>query len=155
MDLDAEQVAHYLDEIGAPEAVRQEWDGESGFHETYTKHAKTFVRLTGDDADPSCLRPVGFTIEFLPDRDPTAVKVGESLAVKAVKGGNEMESFAVGVVCGATGESTLLRTSKAGFVSFPITDGGWWLVRGTELRRKADGTWESQFSTMTFFVEEH
>jgi uncharacterized GH25 family protein len=64
-----------------------------------------------------------------------------------------MESFPVGTVCGATGESTMKRTNQSGFVAFPITATGWWLVRATELRRKADGSYQSDFSTMTFFVE--
>jgi len=55
-------------------------------------------------------------------------------------------------VRGKTGDSQLLRTNEAGKVSFKISSAGWWLVRGTELRRQADGTFESDFSTMTFYV---
>ncbi len=157
IDLDAEEIAHYFDEIGASEALRRDWESSpspNGFHETYTKHAKSFVRVGDAGEDESCIRPVGLAIEFIPQRDPTALTVGDSLHIKVVKGGDdEMESFPVGVVCGATGASTLKRTNQNGFVAFPITDSGWWLVRATELRRKADGTFESDFSTMTFFVE--
>jgi uncharacterized GH25 family protein len=153
IDLEPDEVEHYLEEIGAPDALRRDWE-QSGmpFHETYTKHAKTFVRVGAGGEDATCLRPVGLAIEFVPQRDPTALAVGDSLVVKAVKRGNEMESFAVGIACGATGESQMLRTNKAGFVAFSITSGGWWMVRGTELRRKSDGTFESDFSTLTFFV---
>jgi uncharacterized GH25 family protein len=155
IDLDAKEVEHYFDEIGAPESARQAWENAgagAAFHETYTKHAKTFVRVGDAAADRACLEPVGLTIEFLPDRDPTTLSAGDTLAVKVVKGGNELESFAVGAVCGADGSSTLQRTNKAGYVRIAIRHGGWWLVRGTELRRNADGTWESDFSTMTFYA---
>ncbi len=157
IDLDADEVAHYFDEIGAPESIRRDWadEGEDAtFHETYTKHAKSYVRVGDEGADETCLRPVGLAIELLPQSDPTALSVGESLVVKAVKGGDdELESFAVGIVCGATGKSQLARTNQSGFVEFEITDAGWWLVRATELRRNADGTFASDFSTIAFFVE--
>lgn len=157
IDLDEEEIAHYFDEIGASESLRRDWESNpsrEGFHETYTKHAKSFVRVGDAGEDESCIRPVGLAIEFIPQRDPTALAVGDSLLIKVVKGGDdEMESFPIGIVCGATGESAMKRTNQNGFVAFPITDAGWWLVRATELRRKADGTFESDFSTMTFFVE--
>lgn len=157
IELDADEVAHYLDEIGAPEALRRNWE-EAGagatFRETYTKHAKTFVRVgEGDEADATCVRPVGFAVELIPQSDPTALSVGDELVVKAVRGGDdELESFAVGVVCGETGESVLVRTNESGKVAFTISSPGWWLVRATDLRRQGDGTFKSDFTTMTFFV---
>ena len=159
IELAAADVAHYFDEIGAPDALRRAWADEgpdAKYHETYTKHAKTFVEMGDEESeveDKTCLRPVGQAIEFIPQTDPTTLSVGDSLVVKAVGGRDELESFAVGIVCGATGESELLRTNKAGFVGFTITDEGWWLVKGTQLRRKADGTFDSDFTTMTFYVD--
>jgi uncharacterized GH25 family protein len=156
IDLEPAEVAEYLDEIGAPESVRRAYEKEgpdATFHETFTKHAKTYVRIgTGGDAS-GCLGPVGFAIDFLPDRDPTSLKVGDTLAIKAIRGGRELESFAVGVVCAADGHATMQRTSKSGMIAISIDKPGWWLVRSTELRRKADKTWESDFTTMTFYVE--
>jgi len=156
IDLSPEEVDEYMDEIGAPESVREAWkhDGpDAKFHETYSKHAKTFLRV-GDGGDATgCLGPVGFNIDFLLDRDPTSLKVGDTLPVKVIRGGQEMESFAVGTV-GGNGRTNLQRTSKAGIVVVEIDSPGWWLVRGTELRRKADRTWESDFTTLTFFVQE-
>jgi len=157
IDLEPDEVNGYMDEIGAPESVRRAWK-EAGpnakFHETYTKHAKTYVRV-GDSGDAKgCLGAVGFNIDFLPDRDPTALKVGDTLPIKVIRGGMEMESFAVGTVSGS-GKANLQRTSRSGMVAIPIDAPGWWLVRGTELRRRANGDWESDFTTLTFFVESH
>ncbi len=158
IDLTADEVAHYFDEIGASEALRRDWEqagDDAKFHETYTKHAKAYVRMGDGGEDASCLRPVGFAVELLPQRDPTALSVGESLVIKAVRGGDdELESFAVAIVCGETGASLLRRTNESGMVAFEITDTGWWMVRATELRRKSDGTYQSDFSTMTFYVED-
>ena len=155
IDLEPDEVGEYMDEIGAPESVRRAWQ-EAGpdakFHETFTKHAKTYVKI-GDSGDAKgCLGPVGFAIDYLPERDPTSLKVGDTLALKVIRGGMQMESFAIGTVCASNGKTMLQRTSRSGMVAISIDAPGWWLVRGTELRRNADGTWESDFTTMTFYV---
>jgi hypothetical protein len=156
IELPADQVSEYLEEIGAPESVRRayEKDGvKAGWHETYTKHAKTYVRI-GEGGDASgALGTVGFNIDFLPDSDPTALKVGDTLAMKVIRGGNELESSPVFVVCGATGETIMPRTNKTGMILVKVTSPGWWMVRTTELRRQSAGVWESDFTTMTFYVE--
>lgn len=156
IQLTPEQVAEYLEEIGAPASVRRAYEQDgvaAGWHETYTKHAKTYVRIgAGGDAS-GALGPVGFAIDFLPDSDPTALKVGDTLAMKVIRGGNELESAPVMVVCGATGEAVMPRTNKAGMIVVKVTAPGWWLVHTTELRRQAAGVWESDFSNMTFYVE--
>ena len=155
VELSAKEVAHYFDDIGASESLRQAWASAgpgATFHETRTVHAKTFVRVGDAPADRTCLEAVGPAVEFLPDRDPTALAAGATLGIKVMKKGNELEGFAVGVVCGADGSTTQQRTNQAGYVQIVIRHGGWWLIRGTELRRNADGTWDSDVSTMTFYA---
>jgi uncharacterized protein DUF4198 len=156
IDLEADEVEEYMSEIGAPESVRRAWKDagpDALFHETYTKHAKTYLRV-GDSGDATgSLGPVGFAIDFLPERDPTSLKVGDTLTIKVIRGGEELDGYAVGTVSAGNGKTDLQRTSKSGMVAISIDTSGWWLVRGTELRRKADGTWESDFTTLTFFVE--
>lgn len=155
IDLTPAEVDEYMDEIGAPEGVRRAWkdSGDDTFHETYRKHAKTYLRVGESGDAEGCLGPVGFNIDFLLERDPTTLKVGDTLIVKVIRGGDELEGFSVGAVR-ANGKATLERTSKSGKVSIGIDAPGWWMVRGTELRRNADGTWESDFTTLTFFVQD-
>ena len=156
VELSPENVSEYLEEVAAPESVRRahEKDGAAaGWHETFTKHAKTYVRIgSGGDAK-GALGTVGFSIDFLPDSDPTKLKVGDTLAMKVIRGGMELESSPVFVVCAATGESVMPRTNKAGMILVKITSPGWWMVRTTQLRRQSAGVWESDFTTMTFYVE--
>src|SRR6266487_3558027 len=48
VDLAPEQVKKYLEEIGADASIRQAWTEQpepKKWHEEYTKHAKTFVRV--------------------------------------------------------------------------------------------------------------
>ncbi|HXV13801.1 MAG TPA: DUF4198 domain-containing protein, partial [Candidatus Krumholzibacteria bacterium] len=117
IELTDEDVEHYFEEIGASESVRRDWESrEPGtvFKERYTKHAKSFMRVGDGGEDPTCLQPAGLAIELLPQSDPTALSVGDKLVVKAVRGGDdELEQFAVGIVCGATGASEILRTNES------------------------------------------
>ncbi len=156
IELSDDDVEEYFDEIGASESMRRDWENRAPgtvFKETYTKHAKSFMRVGGGGEDPNCLRPAGLAIELLPQRDPTALAVGDKLVVKAVRGGdNELEQFPIVLVNAESGATQVQRTNEAGFAEFEISDAGWWLVRCTELRRRSDGTYESDFSTMTFFV---
>lgn len=158
IDLEEDEVAHYLDEIGASDELRRAWESagpDRTFHEVYTKHAKAFVRLGGAGDDPACLAPVGLAIEFVPVRDPTGLAAGDTLDVRVLKNGTPFAGFMVGAVCGADGVATTQHANADGVVSFPIHQEGPWLVRGTELRRKDDGTWESDFTTMTFTAGGH
>jgi hypothetical protein len=156
IELTPEKALEYLEEIAAPASVRKAYEQDgvaAGWHETYTKHAKTYVKIgAGGDAS-GALGPVGFNIDFLPDSDPTALKVGDTLAMKAIRGGNELESSPVFVVCGATGEAVMPRTNKTGMMLVKVTSPGWWMVRTTQLRHKSAGVWESDLTTMTFYVE--
>lgn len=151
-----EDVAEYLEEVAAPASVRRAYEQDgvvAGWTETYTKHSKTYVRIGSGGEASGALGPVGFAIDFLPDSDPTALKVGDTLAMKVIRGGNEMESSPIFVVCGETGETTMPRTNKSGMLVVKITSPGWWMVRTTQLRRQSAGVWESDFTNMTFYVE--
>jgi hypothetical protein len=73
--------------------------------------------------------------------------------MKVIRGGLELESSPVFVVCGATGEAIMPRTNKTGMMLVKVTSPGWWMVRTTQLRHQSAGVWESDITTMTFYVE--
>ena len=153
IDLEEDEVTEYLDEIGASESLRRTW-GAAGpnraWHEVYTKYAKAFVRLGDGGDDPSCIPAIGAAVELVPLRDPTGLAPGDSLVVRVLKKGYAVTGQAVGAVCGADGRTTLKYSNRSGHVSFPIHRGGPWLIRATELRLQTDGSWTSDFTTMTF-----
>lgn len=153
IDLDDDEVAHYLEEIGAGADVRAAWAGagpDRVWHEVYTKCAKTFVRTGGIGDDASCLPPVGLELELVPDRDPTGLAVGDTVTIRVLKAGAGLPGIAVGTVRGSDGTTTLERANAAGCVRLGVTAAGSWLIRATDLHRRSDGTWESVFTTMTF-----
>ncbi len=154
IDLPDAEVGEYLDEIGAPDDIRRAWDAAGPgrtWHETYTKNATMFARASGVGDDASCLAPAGAGFQLVPDRDPTGLAPRDTLIVRAMKDGAGIGGVAIGATHGG-GKPFLERANPAGYVRIPINGDGPWLIRATDLRRKPDGTWESDFATMTFIV---
>jgi uncharacterized GH25 family protein len=157
VDLTTEDAAEYLDEVGAPESLRRTWASMGpgqAWHETYTKYAKAFVRVGDGDDDPTCIPALGAAIELIPVVDPTGLSEGDSIVVRVLKKGYQVNGQAVAAVCGANGEVVMKYSNKSGHVSFQIDSSGPWLIRATELRLQPDGSWFSDFTTMTFTVED-
>src|SRR6185295_11899495 len=90
IDLTAEQVKEYLDEIGAPEAVRRAWQempAPRRWRELYSKHAKAYVRIGEPADDRSWAEPVGMGLEIVPEKDPTTLRPGDELPVRILRNG--------------------------------------------------------------------
>lgn len=158
------EVAHYLDEIGAPDSLRRAWEaappGARRWRERYAKHAKTVVRVASPQrpipagSDSGWHRPTGQPLEFLPERDPTALRAGDTLHLRLLRAGAAVPLHPVGVAAEGDRAGTLRRTDAAGRLAVPLPRAGRWLLRTTLLRR-GDGKavdWESEFATLTIAV---
>ncbi len=156
IDLKPEEVDHYLDEIGAPPALRKLWAEmePKRWRELYTKHQKTFVRVGSPEADRSWAEPVGSALEIVPESDPTALRVGDEFAVRVLKDGTPHADFALNAVAAGETKGETRRTDKSGRVAFHLLKTGAWLLRGTDLRKSSrdDADWESDFVTLTINV---
>ncbi len=155
LELDEAHVVEYLDEIGLTEQVLPLWQKEPAtrrWKETYRKLAKTFVRV-GEPAasDASGQEPAGLPLELVPEADPTALRTGDSVAVRLLKDGAALPRIAVAAVNG--GKRTLVTTDAEGRARFALGAPGPWMFAATDLRRRADGTWESDFTTMVVEVQ--
>ncbi len=153
IELKAEQVKEYLEEIGASDTVGRDWEksGSTSWREVYTKHSKTFV-LVGDPAnDLSWGEPVGETLEIVPEKDPTALHAGEEFSVRVLLDGKPLPAFAVAFVAADSQAGTVHRTDSEGRASSRLDRAGWWLVKGTHIQRSAkpETDWESRFATLT------
>ena len=155
LDLQPDEVAHYLDEIGAGATVGPLWaqaPEPRRWRETYTKHAKAIVRV-GDTRDESWREPVGLGLELVPQADPTRLRAGDTLAVRALKDGRPLAGLPLRAV--TRGRAPAFATTDAnGEASIPLAAGGPWLIAGTELRARPQhpGEWESDFTTLTLDV---
>jgi uncharacterized GH25 family protein len=157
LDLTPEEVEEYLAEIGAPPSVRERYMAAPAprrWRETYTKHAKSFVRVGEPNADRSWADPLGLAFELVPESDPTALKPGQEVTVRLLRAGRPAAGMAIGLVREGSPEGVLRTTDDAGHATFPLPQAGRWLLRATELR-PVDGKeidWESDFTTLTFEV---
>ncbi|MEO5721064.1 MAG: DUF4198 domain-containing protein, partial [Chthoniobacterales bacterium] len=106
VELKPEQVHEYLEEIGAPPALLEEWAQmkPQRWREAYSKHQKTFVRVGAPPAeDRSWKEPVGGALEIVPAQDPTTAKAGAEFAVHVLKNGKPFPDFPLNAV--AAGET--------------------------------------------------
>jgi uncharacterized GH25 family protein len=155
LELTPQELAHYLEEVGAADTIGAEWksSGLSTWRESYVKLAKTLVRLGKGPDDRSWGEPVGLELEIMPERDPTSLRPGESLSFRLSFKGKPLEGLAVGADKRG-GSLGLRKTDSEGRVAFAIDAAGPWLIRATRIERAAlpDADWRSWFTTLTFDV---
>ncbi|HVF71615.1 MAG TPA: DUF4198 domain-containing protein [Chthoniobacterales bacterium] len=158
IELTAEQVKEYLDEIEAPADLRKQWAEMSPprWRESYTKHPKTFIRVGDAKADRSWEKPVGMALEIVPENDPTTLRAGDELTVRVLKNGEPFPGFALNAVAGGATRGETKKSDAAGRIVFRMDKAGPWLLRGTDVRRstRSDADWESDFATLTLAVKE-
>jgi hypothetical protein len=165
LTLDSAAVMHYLDEIAAPDSVRLAYlrqlpvDGRRRWRERYAKHAVAHVLVSSPlrprpPADSSWARPAGLRLELLPLRDPTALRAGDTLAVRLLRRGAPLAEAAVSAA-GPDGRALAARrTDEEGTVAFVLPSAGRWLLRTTDVRRaERGGDWASDFATLTVAVK--
>ena len=157
LELTPAEVREYLEEIGIWESVGRRWEmeGSGRWRESYTKHAKTYVRVGQPDKDGSWAQPVGMKLEIVPEKDPTRLRPEEELPVRLLKDGKPVPDQAVGLVAAEAKTGSLTKTDADGRVRLRLDRAGWWLIRATVLERssKPDLDWDSHFSTLTIFVD--
>ena len=156
LELKPDEVQHYLDEVDAPAALREEWRDmkEQRWRESYTKHTKTFVRVGEPRDDRSWAEPIGAALEIVPEKDPTALRHGDEFSVHVLKNGAPFANFSLNAIAAGETKGETRRTDAAGRIAFRITKAGRWMIRGTDIRRSRapDVDWESDFATLTFEV---
>jgi uncharacterized GH25 family protein len=155
LELTPAQVREYLEEIGAWDSIGRRWEsgGRGRWRESYTKHAKTYVRV-GEADDNSWDRPVGMALELVAESDPARLNVGGELAVRLLKDGRPLAEFPVGLLAAGSKSGSFSKTDSEGRARVRFDRQGWWLVRATVLEpsSKPDLEWESRFATLTIFV---
>ena len=161
--LEPRLIDEYLSEIDASDAIRATWKSlgeKQKWTESYTKHAMTFVRIAparSDSAwiaDKSWTRPLGLALEIVPERDPTALRAGDTLVVRVLRRGVPVPGFSVGAIREGRSKAIFFHTDAAGRARVIVDADGRWLLNGTSLRRSTTGAtvWESDFVTATVHV---
>lgn len=158
LELETDKIETYLREIHASDELREAWAAVPAprrWRESYAKHAKTFVRV-GEPAveERAWAEPLGLALEIVPERDPTALKEGDALPVRVLRGGKPLAGFALGYVSAGETREHVAVTDADGRATATLDARGGWLVHGTDLRRVTapDREWESDFTTMVVEV---
>ena len=153
LELKPEEVEHYLEEVSPPEELKKQWSemNPKRWRELYAKHQKTFVRVGQPQSDTSWREPVGTFLEIVPEKDPTAVGLGDEFPVRVLKDGAPLAGFSLNAVAANETKGETRQTDAEGRVAFRLNKAGAWLLRGTDIRKstKPDTDFESHFVTLT------
>ena len=153
LELQPDEVKHYLEEIGAPPAIEERWRKQQRWRESYSKLAKTYVRAGSAD-DGSWQKPVGLALEIVPLQDPTALRRGGDFSVRVLRDGKPLPALSLSAVGPGPGAPLTTRTDSEGRAVFRFDRAGPWLLRGTLLEESAapDRDWDSLFATLVVSV---
>jgi uncharacterized GH25 family protein len=129
---------------------------ETGFQETYRRHAKALIAVgSGEGAD----RPMGLAIEIVALANPYTDDLSAGLPVLVLLDGAPRQDVQVELFATApdgTVTTTLQRTDAAGHVVLPVRPGTEYLVDSVVLRRlpnddpAAGPVWHSDWASLTF-----
>lgn len=148
----AEEFAAYLEKEGliAPRAGRT---GRRPIVEIYSRAAKSLLHAGPVRAGPGD-RPLGFRLELIAERNPYALRPGESLPVRLVY---ENRPLAGALVVAFTKDRPLekhrVRTDAQGRANLLLDRPGIWLVTAVHLvpaPPRANADWESTWASLTF-----
>jgi uncharacterized GH25 family protein len=140
-----------LDAVAALRARRHETGAKA--REIFSRCAKSLV-FSGSAKDGQGVRPLGFTLELVAERNPYALRAGEDLPVRLIYENRPLAGVLV-VAMNRLNPSEKLsaRTDNDGRVRFRLRRGGMWLVKAVHMVPAPAGTnaeWASYWASLTF-----
>jgi len=158
LEMAADKVAIYFDEINPPQATRDRWAAMAArglaWRERYVKNARIeFAGAATDQAQTPL--PSGMGLDVLMLSGLQAARSGDALQFQVLRDGQPLADFAVELRGTSPGPGLWLRTDAQGSVRTPAPAPGRWLLRGTDLRIATDNPdqWDSRFITLAFEVK--
>ena len=157
LDLDVGKVQAYLDEIDAPQPVRDAWKASPEprrWVETYTKNAQTVIPGRGGPATALPPLPDGLNLGFAVDQNLVRGIVSGPLGVTLLRDGKPLAGVSVTLSAQTGGQRQRQRSDAGGKVSFAQPAPGKWMLSATDLRLvdASQSAWDSQFATLVFEV---
>lgn len=163
----AQSFRRYLELEGVPELLaRYEREGELPRDSVTRRYAKTLVEV-GDGGPRVFEQAVGHPVEFVPLRDPAALRVGDTLAVRLLYRGQPLagariHAGEVPMEPGVSDEQAagLARevsatTDPQGVARVPVESAGLWNVRTLHIVPADAGPgadWDAHWATLVFGV---
>ncbi|MEX2154208.1 MAG: DUF4198 domain-containing protein, partial [Gemmatimonadaceae bacterium] len=167
----AESFRRYLRLEGAPAALERIdrerlLSGRDSVTRRYAKYAKTLIQV-GDGGGRTYSRIAGHPLEFVPDRDPAALRAGDTLPVRLLfqsrpLAGLRVHASAVEWTGDAipehpreTAKDAAFVTDANGAIRVPITSAGLWNVRTIQIAQSSSGSgadWDAHWATLVFLI---
>lgn len=157
LELEAEKVNLYLDDIQAQPAIRKRWAAMQAknipWREHYTKIARAELRASLSN-QPTVDNKQVLPAELMAVHSNQELKVGTSAQFKLLHRGKPSAGQPIQWISGQQGQRGWLRSDSKGLVSVPLIEPGAWMLRGTIIRPGKPGEFESDFFTLVFLVPE-
>lgn len=159
--LDPEKFNAYLEKEGLT-LIRQDRErngtGNQPGSEIYSRRAKALIRVGGLDSGIDPTRPVGQTLEVVPDRNPYALRPDEPLTARIFYQGKPLPGALATLYQIRGGEAkeapdASQRSDADGRVSFAIPKQGAWQINviwGRPIAQHKRAKYETVFSSLTF-----
>ncbi|HWM90541.1 MAG TPA: DUF4198 domain-containing protein [Thermoanaerobaculia bacterium] len=147
----------YLGEEGL-ERIRDLRRGakEGPVKEIYSRCAKALLAVgaVGDSAGAGHDKVLGLELELVPERNPYALKPGESLPVRLLYRGKPLAGALVVALAGQSPDAKVsARSDNKGRASLRLDRPGLWLVKAVHMVPAPAGSgaeWESLWASLTF-----
>ena len=155
VEIEADIVERYLDEIHAGPALRERWAAQRSrgvrWHERYVKHARIELAAAGE-VPANAASPLGLDLRL--DSAAGALRAGTERTFTLRRAGRPQPGQWLELVDTRGGSGGWARTDDQGRVRFLLPAPGRWLVRGTLLEPDAERPerWRSDFVTLAFEV---
>lgn len=158
--LKAADFNEYLKEDGLPDILAaREKNNELGkdARERYSKHVRTVFQV-GDKLSDDYKRPLNYPVEIIPQQNPYALKVGQTIAVLCLLDGRPLvDQFVIAGWETKDGklESINARTDAKGIARFKLSSAGKWFVKLIHMEPVSEAglNYESKWATLTFEIK--
>lgn len=157
IELEAEKVDLYLNDIHAQAAIRKRWATMQAkripWREHYTKTARAELRPSLSD-QPTVDKKQVPPAELMAANSKQKLKIGLNAQFKLLHRGKPLAGQPIQWISGRDGQKGWLRSDSNGLVSVALIEPGAWMLRGTIIRPGKAGEFESDFFTLVFLVPE-
>ena len=157
ISLKAKDFNEYLAEDGIPNILadrKRTKSLEKDAKERYSKYVKTIFQV-GDKQSDNYKTVLGYAVELVPQQNPYALKVGDSIEILCLKEGKPLANQLVMSGFEKEGKSVAaagVRSDKKGLVKIKLSEKGKWFVKFILMQKSTEKglDYESKWANLTF-----
>ena len=130
--------------------------GDNG-REIYSRRAKALIRVGGNKGrpDPRATRPIGLTLEIIPEKDPYVLGKSRNLPIRVIYEGKRLAGATVKLSNLESDKKPIavIKTDKWGRAVFHIPKNGTWLLNVVwtkPISGRPNADFDTIFSSLTF-----